>query len=81
VFSVEYLVMNFAGNLDEAIAVDALGTPVHSPDGPQVVPIYDEEDGGDQVALQPMPPLSDGQLDADYDDALLRLRSMESLLG
>jgi hypothetical protein len=81
VFSVEYMVMNSAGNLDEVDVVDAFGTPVHSPDGAQVIPGYDEDDSGDQAPLQSVSPLSDDQLHADHNDAPLRLRSMESLLG
>jgi hypothetical protein len=73
--------MNSAGNLDDVDVVDAFGTPVHSPDGAQVIPGYDEDDSGDQAPLQSVSPLSDDQLHADHNDAPLRLRSMESLLG
>jgi hypothetical protein len=77
-FSVEYLVLSSrcTGEYEEQIVV---GTPAPSPVGvPGSPQSWGEQEDGEQFEVQS--DLSE-HLDADHDDAPLRLRSMDSIVG
>jgi hypothetical protein len=62
----------------EHVAPDAPSLPVQFSAG-AAAPL--PEDEGDEDSMQPLSPFDSDRLDADHDDAPLRLRSMDSILG
>jgi hypothetical protein len=77
-FTVEYIVMSSWIEPMEPVAHDAPGSPTQFSAG-GAAPLLEDE--GDEDVVQPLSPFGTDQLDADHDDAPLRLRSMDSILG
>jgi hypothetical protein len=77
-FTMEYMVMSSGSEPVEHVAPDAPSLPAQFSAG-AAAPL--PEDEGDEDSVQPLSPFDSDRLDADHDDAPLRLRSMDSILG